>query len=112
MMVTPVPSALQPKSFGMRVALVRQGLVSVVAVDRFVHVLGWYFLLSRPSLSVFRDIYHWVEENRGGRAVLPEACKRELLVAAALAPLVLADVDLPSTARPRPSIPLLPGGRS
>ncbi|MED5199011.1 MAG: hypothetical protein VYB51_04315, partial [Gemmatimonadota bacterium] len=48
------------------VQLVRKGTVSVAAVDRAVHVLGWYFLLVRPSLSIFRDSYRWIEENRGG----------------------------------------------
>ena len=67
------------------VQLVRKGTVSVAGVDRVMHVLGWYFLLVRPSLSISRDSYRWIEENRGGLAELSPAVIRELLVAAALA---------------------------
>ena len=53
--------------------MVGGGVVSVAAVDRVVHVLGWYMLLVRPSMSVFGVAHRWLLEFRGQTAVMPEA---------------------------------------
>ena len=37
--------------------LLRQPVVDVAAVDRVVHIMAWYMLLNRSSLSVFADSY-------------------------------------------------------
>lgn len=46
------------------VHLCRQEVVTVAAVDRVVHILGWYALLTRPALSIFSRTYLWLQDNR------------------------------------------------
>ena len=74
--------------------LAKAEVVSVAAVDRVIHVLGWYMLLVRPSVSVFEVSHRWLIDNRERRIPMPEQIRRELLVAIAIAPLIVAHLDL------------------
>lgn len=67
--------------------LVCQKRISVDALDRVVHVLMWYGLLCRTSLSAFYHSRRWLNTNRGLVAEIPSEVRQEVLFALALAPL-------------------------
>lgn len=70
----------------------RRGRASLVEF-----VLGsftWFFLLSRTALTVFNEIYPWCQRHRDcpREMNIPDEILRELACAAAIAPLVHADL--------------------
>ena len=73
--------------------MVNADRVSVAAVDRVIHVLGWYMPLLRPSMSIFEVSHRWLNDHRGEKTEMPEGVRRELLTAVAVAPLIVAHFD-------------------
>jgi hypothetical protein len=80
------------------------------SVDRVVHVLSWYMLLARPSLSVFQETYTWLNHARKRVVEMPEVVRREILVAACLGPQLRAALDVPLCATVQATDASLGGG--
>ena len=62
---------------------------------------NWLFLIRRPLLSVFNNVYRWLVRysKRPGPHPLWECCRRELACAAGLAVCAFADLRLPLSNR-------------
>ena len=68
--------------------LLAQTHVRVSDVESLVGSWTWAFLVRRPALSVFSAVYRFVRAKAGATAVLWPSVRKELALAAALAPLL------------------------
>ena len=70
----------------------RRGRASLI--ESILGSFTWFFLLSRTALSVFNEIYPWCQRHREctREMNIPDEILRELACAAAIAPLVHADL--------------------
>ena len=75
-------------------AICRRRTARPSTVETILGVLTWCFLISRPALSTFSEIYVWCQQfrTRAHDMTVPDEVLRELACAAAVAPLVHADL--------------------
>ena len=97
--LTTQPPAAEPASsklvrlFAALLDLFLQGQVSPSGLNRALGVEQWFCLLNRPMFSVFSAVYDFVRrEPPESIQFLPEDVQSEILVAAAFAPLLGADL--------------------
>jgi hypothetical protein len=70
------------------------GTASSASLERLMGHWSWAVLVRRPLLSIFSAVYRFVEVGRGGgRLKVWPSVRRELLMAADLAPLMIAQLD-------------------
>ena len=75
--------------------LARRKVESLV-VEALVGCFTWFFLLNRAALSIFSEVYTFCRLHRGqGPVTIPMEVKRELAAAAAIGPIVYADLARP-----------------
>lgn len=79
------------------VALVKTGRCTYDELTSLVGKFNWIFLLRRPLLSVFNNVYHWISRFEGtqGPLNLWNSCAREIACATALVIFAHADLSLP-----------------
>ena len=75
-------------------SIVRSRFVSVAVVETIVGIWTWLFLINRAAFSIFDQVYSWCRINRHLKreVEIPKSVKRELALAAAIGPIVEADL--------------------
>jgi Reverse transcriptase (RNA-dependent DNA polymerase) len=78
-------------------ALISAGRCTYDELASLVGKFNWIFLLRRPLLSVFNNVYHWLNrfQETQGTITLWESCAREIACAAGLIMFARADLSLP-----------------
>lgn len=88
------PRRLWKLRYGVEVVL-RRGRISGPALEVLLGHLVWHMMTVRPALSIFDAVYEHVRAHREGAGTLSRDAARELRQAAAVLPLLVADLFAP-----------------